>query len=371
MSCSGNRRFAYRGVRHWLQLSVFVVTVGIGLQFAVHVHQTGGPGPVTVARPPGVEGFLPIGALMAWKRFAATGQWDAVHPAAMVILGFAAMASLLIRKSFCSWFCPVGTLSEWLWKLGDRLVGRSLRIPVWLDAVCRSLKYFLLGFFLFIIFFKMSARDIGLFLESPYYWMADVKMLHFFTRMSGTTAVVLGCLALLSICFRNFWCRYLCPYGALMGIFALVGPTAVRRRESSCVGCGRCETVCPAHLPVSRKRTIRSPECSGCMDCVRMCPEANALRMGPRIWSRGAFTASGVGVAVVVLFVGLVSAARFAGHWQSRLTVREFRMGLRMIDSPMMRHPSIRIVRPTGSVGSHHGGPVWGGKPNSRFDPNG
>ncbi len=64
------------------------------------------------AAPAGVEGFPPIGALMGWTRFLATSTWDGVHPAGMVILGFAGLISLLGRKSFCGWFCPVGTLSE-------------------------------------------------------------------------------------------------------------------------------------------------------------------------------------------------------------------------------------------------------------------
>jgi polyferredoxin len=68
---------------------------------------------------------------MGWKLFVLTGIWDPVHPAAMVILGFAGLVSLTLRKSFCGWFCPVGTLSEWLWKLGRRIFGRNYRIPVW------------------------------------------------------------------------------------------------------------------------------------------------------------------------------------------------------------------------------------------------
>ena len=74
------------GIRNWIQLGVFILTLVIGLQFFIYIHQALNHSTITVHRPPGVEGFLPIGALMGWKLFLATGIWDPVHPAAMVIL---------------------------------------------------------------------------------------------------------------------------------------------------------------------------------------------------------------------------------------------------------------------------------------------
>ena len=109
------------GIRNYIQIGVLAVTLGIGIQFYIHVHQAANSLTITVPRPPGVEGFLPIGALLGWKQFLSNGHWDKNHPAGMVILGFAAMVSIAGRKSFCSWFCPLGTLSELLWKLGQRL----------------------------------------------------------------------------------------------------------------------------------------------------------------------------------------------------------------------------------------------------------
>ena len=315
------------GLRNWIQLAVLVLTLGIGLQFYLFVRQAAGGGIITIARPAGVEGFLPIGALMGWKHFLATGEWDAIHPAAMVIMAFAGMMSFLFRKSFCSWFCPVGTLSEGLWKAGERLFGRNYRIPAWLDYPLRSLKYGLLLFFVYIIA-GMATADIALFLQSPYYRMADVKMLHFFTRMSQTTAIVLAALLMLSLFFRNFWCRYLCPYGALMGILALCSPMQIRRNQTTCVQCQRCHQVCPAHLHVHRKERILSPECSGCMDCGMVCPVPDTLVMtspGRRVVN---LRISWAALFVVALFLGTVTWAKTSGHWESRLSPREFRMGI-------------------------------------------
>ena len=75
----------------------------------------------------------------------------------------------------------------------------------------------------------MSVEGIRAFLESPYGVIADVKMLNLFRLMGVTTAVVLGFLAVASVFVQNFWCRYLCPYGALTGLLALLSPLRIRR----------------------------------------------------------------------------------------------------------------------------------------------
>jgi len=106
--------------RNSVQLGILLLTLGIGVQFFIYVLQASSASAIEVSRPPGVEGFLPIGALLGWKLLLTTGVWDDVHPAAMVILGFAGLISLPLRKSFYGWFCPAGTLSEWLWKLGRK-----------------------------------------------------------------------------------------------------------------------------------------------------------------------------------------------------------------------------------------------------------
>lgn len=275
---------------------------------------------------------------MGWKLFLLTGIWDPIHPAAMVILGFAAVISFALRKSFCGWFCPVGTLSEWLWKLGRKILGKNYRLPLWLDYPLRSLKYLLLAFFVWTIF-SMSRLAILAFLSSPYYKMSDVKMLFFFTQMSGTTGVVLVILVLASLIIRNFWCRYLCPYGALMGLFSLLSPTRVQRNPETCIDCKLCSEVCPYHLTVDRKLRIVSPECNGCMDCTLVCPvrdtlELKTIGMGKSIWS-----AARLGLVIIVLYIGLVYSATIVGHWKSSVSTDEFRLRLQEIHLSKYTHP--------------------------------
>ena len=327
-------------LRNGVQLIVFLVTVGIGIQFYVHVHQVFHGDPITVTRPPGVEGFLPIGGLLAWKNFLLTGIWDPIHPAAMVIIGFAGIISLFLRKSFCGWLCPIGTLSEWLWKAGGRLLGRNYRIPHWLDYPLRSLKYILLGFFFWVVL-SMDRNAVRGFLQGPYYKMADVNMLYFFTRMSALTAMVLGILTLSSLFIRNFWCRYLCPYGALMGLFALLSPTLIQRDPTNCIDCRRCLKTCPYHLPVHIKTRIRSPECNGCMECALVCPVKDTLQLNTKGFGKKSWSPVRLSLVIIGSFIVFVYVAEITGHWRSSVTAHEFQMRLQGIDSQTYMHPTI------------------------------
>src|SRR5208337_75075 len=142
----------------------------------------------------------------------------------------------------------------------------------------RSLKYILLGLFLYAVG-SMSVPAIQSFLEGPYGLVSDVKMLNFFRFMSVAGAIVLGLLVVLSVFVQNFWCRYLCPYGALMGLAALASPLRIRREASLCIDCAKCSKACPALLPVDRLVSIRSAECMACLECVAVCPADGALRM--------------------------------------------------------------------------------------------
>ena len=89
--------------------------------------------------------------------------------------------------------------------------------------------------------------------------------------------MVMGVLILGSVFVQGFWCRYLCPYGALLGFFSWASPTRVVRNADPCVDCGLCNQVCMARLPVSTATKVTIPECTGCLDCVAECPVTEAL----------------------------------------------------------------------------------------------
>jgi len=303
----------------WLVQGAFVAFLTlVGYEFWCFHEQAISGEPMTALRPPAVEGFLPISALVGLKRLLATGQWDDVHPAGLAILLGAVAMSLVARKAFCSWLCPVGTLSRALEWVGGKTLwrrGRQLTVPRWLDLPLLSLKYLLLAFFLWTILVRMPAEAIEMFQRSPYNMAADAKMLAFFQDLSTTAAVVLVALALLSIVVKHFWCRYLCPYGALVGLAGLLSPQRVVRDPATCNDCQACTRACPAQIPVHARGSVWTAECTGCMSCVAACTVADCLtttRRGEKGLTPWLVPASALGT-----FLAVWAVAKATGHWDT------------------------------------------------------
>jgi len=328
------RKFRVRTV---VQSVLALVCVALGIQFARFVSAAGAGALPLPTRPAGVEAFLPISGLMGLLDWIYQGSLNVIHPAATVLVLIAIAVALFVRKAFCSWICPIGFLSELLARLGRAAFGRNFRPWRWLDLPLRGLKYVLMAFFLVSIL-AMSREALTDFLSSPYNKVADVKMGLFFTQMSTVGLVIVAVLVVGSVFIQGVWCRYLCPYGALLGLFSWASPTRVRRNAESCVSCGLCDKACMARLPVSSRDSIRSVECSGCLDCVAVCPVKDTLtvRVGRRTVTPLAYAA-----AVVVLFLAGYVGARATGHWDNGIAEREYIERIQNIHSSEYGHPGM------------------------------
>lgn len=308
-------------IRLGSQVLFGAIALLVGVQFIAWVRyfESGGS-TVKVARPDGVEAWLPIAALMNLKRLLLTGSVPGAHAAGMFMLMAFLSISLLFRKAFCSWICPVGTISEWLWQTGRSWFRRSLTPPRWLDLPLRGLKYILLSLFLYVVV-TMPVPEIRAFLGSPYGMVADVKMLNFFREMGLTTAIVLSVLVVTSLVVKNAWCRFLCPYGAMMGLVSLVSPTRITRNANACIDCAKCAKACPAGLPVDTLASIHSAECTACMACAAVCPVEGALDLtiGLRRW-RVVVPPWALAAGAAILFCGVVAFAKWNGYWHTSLS---------------------------------------------------
>lgn len=307
-----------------------------GVRFGLWLQGIIDPSFPSFPRPGSVEGFLPVAALVSLKFLLTSGVFDPIHPAGLTLfLTFAGM-SALARRSFCSFVCPVGTVSEALWKGGKGILGKNLRLPRWADLPLRGVKYLLLLFFLKIVLIDMTPAMAEATVSSPYEAVADIMMWRFFASIGPVAASVFASLVLLSLLVQNFWCRFLCPYGALVGILGMLSPWKIRRDPVTCTGCGACSRVCPSWLPVMDKKVVRSAECTGCLTCVDSCPAPEALRMGlPPVlglpkgggalpwWTYPAF--------VLALFTLGVGAGMATGHWESSLPPERVREALDIV----------------------------------------
>jgi polyferredoxin len=306
------------------QLFLVLLNTWIGIQFYLWVRwaESGGRA-LEVSRPAGVEGWLPIEGLMQLKYFLITGDIPHVHAAGFFLFSSFLLISLAFRKAFCSWLCPVGTVSEYLWKLGRTTFRRNFQLPHWTDIALRSLKYLILSFFVYAVA-SMSAGAIAEFLGSPYALIVDVRMLNFFRYLGTTTAMLVLGIVIASLFVRNFWCRYLCPYGAFLGLASLLSPSRISRNSDACIDCTKCAKACPSSLPVDQLIQIRSAECTLCLECVAVCPanDALAVTMPAGVRKPRSIPAWSVAAGIAIIFFGLAGYAKISNHWNTELPKR-------------------------------------------------
>ena len=333
---------AIRGVqklRFWAQMFSLGINVWIGAQFYLWVGYIQSRGStLQLSRPPGVEGWLPIGSLVSLRYWWESGVINDIHPAGLVILTVILLTAFLFKKGFCSWVCPIGFISEMIGDIADRLWGRRVRPPRWLDIPLRSLKYLLLAFFSWAVLISMTPESIKSFVYSDYNIVTDLLMLRFFTDITMFALIVMVALFLLSFVVRGFWCRYLCPYGALLGVVGLVSPTRIRRNAESCIDCSSCRKVCPAFIKVDMVTEVISDECVGCLACVDVWPVEKTLEVKAVSRYVTVPTVKWAAALLVVFWVTLLGFKIF-GPWANGVTDQQYMERIDRVNQGGYVHP--------------------------------
>ncbi|PKG55475.1 4Fe-4S ferredoxin [Shewanella sp. Choline-02u-19] len=314
------------GVQHLLALSMLLV----GIQFAVNSALLKAGITPWLMRPDVGDAFLPIAGGIELKAIISLGIWDQTHPAAAVMLTVVLLTGLICKRAFCGWACPLGLAGEYLYKLRIRFIKREYLPPAWLDWPLRMVKYLLLLALLYIIV-GMPAQGIPDYLSGNYHKIADLKMALFFITPGLVTFLCFSFILSLALWRRQGFCRYICPYGALLGLVSFLSPFKIRRNTQHCLidskgmNCDKCSRACPANISVHSQINIRSDECQACMRCVSACPTKEALQFSTRNGIK--LSARGLTIALMTLLFLVPLIAYLCGFWVSQ-TPTETRMYL-------------------------------------------
>jgi NAD-dependent dihydropyrimidine dehydrogenase PreA subunit len=268
---------------------------------------------------PDFEAYCPFGGLQAAGSYITRGSLSCSMTSMQIMMGVMLfVGAFLFSKLFCGYICPLGTLSEWLGKLGDKL-RIKIAVSEFADSTLRSLKYILL----FVTFyFTLTSSELFCKKFDPYYAVAsgfntDVVLLY--------ALIAIGVYIAGSVLFRFFWCKYLCPFSALTNIFrftwwfagimslfiilSLVGlkmpfiypllviicsgyileivmmhkvkPSFVHitRNADTCTGCNLCSKSCPQEIEVAKVEKVDHIDCNLCGDCLYACPEKDTIQI--------------------------------------------------------------------------------------------
>ena len=214
----------------------------------------------------------------------------------LVVFGAAIVVLTLVAgRAFCGWICPLGSLidlSDWLWFRRRRPKPRDLRplkyyllVGVLVSALVGASATFLLDPIVLLTrsltIAVFPAAQLGLrsasetlqapFLYQPLEWKGLVPETQVYFAMNWLVLAIFAAVFALSAWGRRFWCRNLCPLGALLGLLSRARLLNKRVMEA-CNQCGRCALECRGQA-ITRDGQITNPsECVDCYHCVAICP---------------------------------------------------------------------------------------------------
>lgn len=168
----------------------------------------------------------------------------------------------------------------------------------------------------------------------------------FFAEISSFALWTIIGLMVFSVLIKNFWCRYLCPYGALLGIAGLLSPFRITRVKETCIDCELCSKVCPSNIKVHAVGQVNaknpvgqvwSDECTSCLLCVDECPVKDTLILSTKKQS-SSVTPWVFGALVTGIFVAITGLGILTGHWANSVSKEEYQSRFQKLDSPLYNH---------------------------------
>jgi ferredoxin len=253
------------------------------------------------------ERWCPFGGVEAIYTYVSEGNMlCSLAVTNFYILAAVLLMTLLLRRAFCGYLCPIGTVSEWLRALGSRLGIRRLRAPYTLDRALTPVKYLVLIVILVATWRTAELQFRGF---DPCYALIsrhgeDITLWAY---------VIAAGIAAASLATVMPFCRWVCPLAAVLNPFSRFGLTRIRRHEEACPQCGVCARVCPMDIQVHKTTEVTAARCLSCLECVEACPaqQRGAINWGPPKllggpWRQGAL------IAVLLGCVGVAVAASYA-----------------------------------------------------------
>ena len=273
MKLFGKRLFRPRSIwiRRVVQIFFFVMIALISVNHTL--VESGGGIPLLASA--SLHSLCPFGGVVTIYQYASVGTFvQKIHESAFVLMAIGFVLAILFGPVFCGWVCPLGTVQEWVAKWGKKLFKRRYNhfVPPRLDNILRYTRYLVL---VWVVYVTATSGTLIFADYDPYFAL--------FNFWSGeVTWTALGILVLtlgLSLFVERPWCKYACPYGAVLGITNLFRVFKIQRSELTCKADGACSIMCPMNIPIDARKTVRDHQCISCLECTSeaICPVAKTV----------------------------------------------------------------------------------------------
>lgn len=257
--------------RSAVQIFFFVLVAAITINKALIENGTG----LAFFSKASLHAICPFGGVVSIYEFVTSGRYTQKTHASSFILMFAAFGLAVgFGPLICGWVCPFGSIQQWMGKLGKKLHGKKYNhlLPVRLDSYLRYTRYLVLALVVYAtaVTGKLVFQDYDPYFALFNFWSEEV---------APAALLILGATLVGSLFVERPWCKYLCPYGAVLGFFNLFRIFKIRREVSTCINCKLCDRNCPMNITISTAQAVRDHQCISCLNCTseQFCPVADTV----------------------------------------------------------------------------------------------
>lgn len=262
-----------KNIRKMVQVFFFAL---IGL-ISINKTLAESGGGVTFLSDASLHALCPFGGVVTLYNLFTLGTFiKKIHMSAVILMSIIFILAILFGPVFCGWVCPLGTMEEWIGKAGRKLFKNKYNnfVPGKLDRILRYLRYIVLVW----VVYMTSISGYLLFDKiDPYN-----ALFSFWSEEAAPSAIIVLVVTLsLSLFVERPWCKYACPYGALLGISNKFRIFKIKRNKNTCISCKKCDRSCPMNIEVSAAEQVKDLQCISCLECTseRSCPVENTVNM--------------------------------------------------------------------------------------------
>lgn len=185
--------------------------------------------------------------------------------------------TVIMGRFFCGFLCSFGAIGDFLWFISKKVRKKKLKVNAKADKIMKMFKYALL---IFIVVFVWTLGVVTIAPDiNPWNIFGMYTKLSAWQSLAGLWTVG-GLLLLLifvgSFLVERFFCRYMCPLGAVFAITSKLRIFKIKKPSEVCKSCKVCTTNCSMGIDMYKHDVIKSGECIDCMQCIAPCPKQNA-----------------------------------------------------------------------------------------------
>lgn len=184
----------------------------------------------------------------------------------------AIIITIVLGRFFCGWVCAFGTYNDLIHLLSKNVFKIDFKVNEKLDSALKFVKYLVL-LLIVVVIWTMGSKV----LESSSPWDAFAQITDFPQVLSDyTIGVILLLLITVGAFFiERFYCRYLCPLGAVFNIFSRIGILKIKKPSDKCGKCRLCSDNCSMGLKLYKVESVCGGDCINCFKCIETCPRNN------------------------------------------------------------------------------------------------